>query len=152
MHPETLKKLRQELEDANLSRPYPKWKEVRDLPYLDVCVQEGARIHPPFALPLERIVPAGGIDLLGRYLPEGTLVGGNPYVVNRHESLFGPRPEEWDPERWLRDGESHKKKLERSILTVSISKSDHSIAMTDYQTSLVLGDAYALGSILVFLK
>ncbi|KAJ5690937.1 cytochrome P450 [Penicillium malachiteum] len=116
-YPETLEKLRQELKDANLSLPYPKWKEVRDLPYLDACVQEGARIHPPFALPFERIVPAGGITMLGTYIPEGTLVGGNPYVVNRHEPIFGPRPEEWDPDRWLRGGESHKKKLERSILT-----------------------------------
>lgn len=118
-YPDTMEKLRQELEVAKVSRQYPKWNEVRDLPYLDACVQEGARINPPFALPLERTVPTGGVTVLGSYLPEGTLVGGNPYVVNRHEPTFGPRPEEWNPERWLCGGESHKKKLEQSMLTVS---------------------------------
>ncbi|KAJ5713090.1 uncharacterized protein N7483_010271 [Penicillium malachiteum] len=116
-YPEQLEKLGEELKAANISFPYPKWEEVRDLPYLDACVQEGARIHPPFALPLERIVPAGGVIVLGTSLPEGTLVGGNPNVVNRNEPIFGPRPEEWNPERWLCGGEGHKKKLEQSMLT-----------------------------------
>ncbi|KAK7748114.1 hypothetical protein SLS53_001366 [Cytospora paraplurivora] len=110
-----------ELDAANLSRPHPKWSEVRDLPYLDACVQEGVRIHPPFALPFERVVPTGGVTVLGRYLPEGTLVGGNPYVVNRHESTFGANAEDWDPERWLSGDEGHKKKLEQSVLTVSVA-------------------------------
>lgn len=121
-YPDTMEKLRQELEVAKVSRQYPKWNEVRDLPYLDACVQEGARINPPFALPLERTVPTGGVTVMGSYLPEGTLVGGNPYVVNRHEPTFGPRPEEWNPERWLCGGESHKKKLEQSMLTVSTTR------------------------------
>lgn len=118
-HPDTLQKLQQELDEADLSRPYPKWNEVRDLPYLEACVQEGVRIHPPFALPFERVVPAGGVTVLSNYLPEGTLVGGNAYVVNRHKPTFGANAEEWDPERWLCCGESHKKKLEHSLLTVS---------------------------------
>ncbi|KAI9648453.1 hypothetical protein NHQ30_003087 [Ciborinia camelliae] len=118
-HPDTLQKLQQELNTAELSQPYPQWKEVCDLPYLDACIQEALRIHPPFALPFERVVPAGGITVLGAYLPENTLVGGNPYVVNRHEPTFGTNIEEWSPERWLSGGEGHKKKLEQSMLTVS---------------------------------
>ena len=112
--------MQHELNAADLSRPYPKWNEVRDLPYLDACVQEAVRIHPPFALPFERIVPAGGITVLGYYLPEGTLVGGNPYVVNRHEPTFETNAEDWSPERWLCGDEGHKKRLENSILTVSV--------------------------------
>ncbi|ROV97807.1 hypothetical protein VPNG_08651 [Cytospora leucostoma] len=96
------------------------WSEVRDLPYLDACVQESLRIHPPFALPLERVVPRGGVTVLGRYLPEGTMVGGNPYVVNRHESTFGANAEDWVPERWLSGDKGHKKKLEQSLLTIQI--------------------------------
>ncbi|KAL7928631.1 cytochrome P450 CYP4/CYP19/CYP26 subfamily protein [Trichoderma chlorosporum] len=115
-HPDTLQALQRELDAANLSRPYPKWNEVRDLEYLDACVQEAVRIHPPFALPFERVVPTGGVNVMGKYLPGGVLVGGNPYVVNRHKPTFGANVEDWSPERWLVD-ESHKKKLEQSILT-----------------------------------
>lgn len=87
--------------------------------YLDACVQEAVRIHPPFALPFERVVPVGGVNVMGKYLPEGVFVGGNPYVVNRHKPTFGENVEDWSPERWL-GGEGHKKKLEQSILTVSV--------------------------------
>lgn len=117
-YPYTMEKLRDELRAANLSRPYPQFNEVRDLPYLDACVQEGARLHPPFALPLERVVPEGGVTVLGHYLPGGTLVGGNPYVVNRHKDTFGEDAEFWRPERWLEGDDAHKRKLEQGILTV----------------------------------
>ncbi|RLL97903.1 hypothetical protein CFD26_105311 [Aspergillus turcosus] len=117
VYPHTLQKLRDELEAANLSRPFPRYSEVRDLPYLDACVQEAARIHPPFALPFERVVPKGGITVLGHYLPEGTVVGGSPDVVNRDQNTFGEDAEFWRPERWLEGDSSHKRKLEGSILT-----------------------------------
>ncbi|KAL1866899.1 hypothetical protein Daus18300_006602 [Diaporthe australafricana] len=117
-HPESLRELRRELDAAGLSRPHPRWSEVRDLPYLDACIQESVRVHPPFALPFERVVPAGGVSVLGAYyLPEGTLVGGNPYVVNRHEPTFGAVPDDWVPERWLRGGEAQRKRLEQGLLT-----------------------------------
>ncbi|KAL9617507.1 MAG: hypothetical protein Q9160_007718 [Pyrenula sp. 1 TL-2023] len=121
-YPHTMEKLRDELRAANLSRPYPQFNEVRELPYLDACVQEGARLHPPFALPLERVVPEGGVTVLGHYLPEGTLVGGNPYVVNRHKETFGEDAEFWRPERWLEGDDAHKRKLEQGILTLQLHK------------------------------
>jgi cytochrome P450 len=76
-------------------------------------------MHPPFALPFERIVPEGGITVLGYYLPAGTCVGGSPYVVNRHQGTFGEDTEFWRPERWLERDEKHKIKLMNSVLTVS---------------------------------
>jgi cytochrome P450 len=120
VYPHTLKKLHEELEAANLSRPFPRYSEVRDLPYLDACVQEASRIHPPFALPFERVVPKGGLTVLGHYLPEGTVIGGSPYVVNRDQNTFGEDAEFWRPERWLEGDISHKRKLEGSMLTVCL--------------------------------
>lgn len=32
----------------------------------------------------------------------GTIVGMNPWVVNRDESIFGPEPDRFIPERWLK--------------------------------------------------
>lgn len=121
VYPHTFDKLFKELKDANVSRPYPTWTEIRNLPYLDACVLEGIRMHPPFALPFERVVPKGGITIAGQHLPEGTDVGGNAYVVNRNKGWFGDDAEFWRPERWLEKDEAHKRKLEAGILTVSTS-------------------------------
>ncbi|KAF3020926.1 hypothetical protein E8E14_003696 [Neopestalotiopsis sp. 37M] len=63
-NPETLLNLRRELDSADLTLPYPRLSEVRSLPYLDACVQEAARMHPPFALPFERVVPDTGVEVL----------------------------------------------------------------------------------------
>lgn len=117
-NPTTLARLQEELSSAKLTMPYPKFSEVRDLPYLEACIQEGIRMHPPFALALERVVPKGGINILGHYLPEGTKVGGSPYAVNRHIGTFGDDAESWRPERWLKLGEHDKRRLENSMLTV----------------------------------
>lgn len=116
-----MKRLLDELLDAEkrgrLTRPFPRWKEVRELPYLDACINEGVRMHPPFCLPLERVVPQGGITICGRDIPAGTIVGCNPYVTNRHKPTFGEDADAWRPERWLGD-ERHKKTLEQSVMTV----------------------------------
>ncbi|KAI3342373.1 putative benzoate 4-monooxygenase cytochrome P450 [Ustulina deusta] len=116
-NPDTHENLYEELSGAGVSMPYPKWAEVSNLPYLDACVQEGIRLHPPFSFHFERIVPAGGIEVLGKFLPEGTVVGGNPWVTNRHEGTFGPNPDAWNPERWLAGGDMYRRKLEQMLLT-----------------------------------
>ncbi|OAA43657.1 Cytochrome P450 [Metarhizium rileyi] len=113
----SLRKLVQELETASVSRPYPKWTEVSTLPYLDACVLEALRVHPPFALPFERVVPEGGITLLGHFLPTGTIVGASPYVTNRCKTMYGEDAEFWRPERWLEGDAEHKKKMENGMLT-----------------------------------
>ena len=119
-NPSTLSRLTSELLASNLSTPNPRFSEVRDLPYLDACVQEASRMHPPFALPFERVVPEGGVTVLGYYLPAGTVVGGSPYVVGRHQGTFGKDAEIWRPERWLEGDTAHKKKLDQGVLTVRI--------------------------------
>ncbi|SPQ24135.1 4694387b-5c2e-410e-8096-87984d3615cd [Thermothielavioides terrestris] len=116
-HPDTLKRLRAELlESGPLSKPYPSWKDICDLPYLDACVQEGVRLHPPFCLPLERVVPEGGIMIGGRFYPGGTVVGMSPHVINRHKPTFGEDADVWNPDRWMVSKELRKKR-EDAILT-----------------------------------
>ncbi|KAG9239278.1 putative benzoate 4-monooxygenase cytochrome P450 [Amylocarpus encephaloides] len=113
----TLQKLHTELSSANLTLPYAKLNETQTLPYLDACMWEALRLHPAFALLFERVVPEGGITVLGHYLPAGTWVGGNPYVVNRHKETFGADSEFWRPERWLEGDERHNYTLQQSTLT-----------------------------------
>ncbi|KAK1703418.1 cytochrome P450 [Colletotrichum acutatum] len=77
------------------------WKESQQLPYLSAAVKETFRLHPPVGLLLERVVPDGGLQLPdGPFLPSGTIVGANPWVVHRH-SVFGENLESFDPGRWL---------------------------------------------------
>ncbi|KAK6828682.1 hypothetical protein RU639_003538 [Aspergillus parasiticus] len=94
-------RLQEELRGANLTTP-PQWKEVRSLPYLDAVMREAMRVHPGVGLLLERIVPKGGFTLPdGRFVPEGTMVGMNSWVINRNRTVFGPEPDSFKPERWL---------------------------------------------------
>ena len=122
-HPQSENRLFQEFleveQKKGLSRPYPSWDEVAELPYLDACVNEAIRLHPPFCLQLERVVPKGGVTICGQHLNGGTVVGMNPYVVNRHRPTFGEDVDEWRPERWLKRDEGYSRKLEQSIMTVS---------------------------------
>ncbi|KAL8720222.1 MAG: hypothetical protein Q9225_002884 [Loekoesia sp. 1 TL-2023] len=120
-HPPTLQRLYEELLNAertqHLTRPFPTWTEVCDLPYLDACINEGVRLHPPFCLPFERIVPEEGVTVCGQSFAGGTVVGMSPWVVNRHRPTFGEDADSWRPERWLGQGVEHHKKLENSVLT-----------------------------------
>ena len=121
-NPPTLRPLYDELiaveRTQTLTRPFPTWAEVRDLPYLDACINEGVRLHPPFCLPLERVVPKEGIVICERFFAGNTVVGMSPWVVNRHRPTFGEDVDAWRPNRWLGlDVEQHKK-LQNSLLTV----------------------------------
>ncbi|EED17999.1 benzoate 4-monooxygenase cytochrome P450, putative [Talaromyces stipitatus ATCC 10500] len=116
-NPRTLEKLHAELVAANVSRPRPRWSEVHNLPYLDAVVQEALRVHPPFALPFERIVPEGGLHISGQYIPANTVIGASPYVVNRHKPTYGDDAELWRPERWLEGGPEVRKKRDDGLLT-----------------------------------
>lgn len=79
--------------------------EAEDMPYLQACMWEGLRLHPAVGMSLPRVVPEEGIEIDGRYLQPGTVVGVNPWVVHRDEHIFGEAVEEFRPERWLVDRE-----------------------------------------------
>lgn len=66
------------------------------------------RMHPAVCMLLERYVPQPGLTLpnSNQYIPAGTAVGMNPYVMGRNQSIWGADADEFRPERWLRhDGE-----------------------------------------------
>ncbi|KAK1674047.1 cytochrome P450 family protein [Colletotrichum godetiae] len=109
-NPASLAKLQKEIDDAaaagRLSR-YATWKESKALTYLDACVKEATRMHPPFALPFERVVPECGLKIDGYHIPPGTRIGINPWSLHREVSLYGDEPDLWRPERWLCDEDRH---------------------------------------------
>lgn len=100
-----------ELDNAalNITPTKPaQWNHIRNLSYLDAVIRETLRINPGISLPLERVVPETGFTFPdGRFVPGGTLVGANPFVILRDERIFGDDVDSFHPERWLqRDGES----------------------------------------------
>lgn len=58
-------------------------------------------MHSAVGLPLQRIVPASGTTIAGRFIPGNSSVGINPWVAHRNESVYGGDADLWRPERWL---------------------------------------------------
>ena len=54
------------------------------------------------------MVGKGGLELDGKYVPEGTEVTCNPWLVHRDRTVFGEDAEEFNPERWLESEERTK--------------------------------------------
>lgn len=74
----------------------------------EAVVREAMRMHPGVCMLLERYVPDSGLKLPdGRYVPAGTAVGINPYVVGRNKGIWGDDADTYRPERWLQsEGET----------------------------------------------
>lgn len=80
-------------------------QQIKDLPYLDACINEALRIHSTSALGLPRTVPEGGISIRGQFFPEGTILSVPSYSIHRDPSIWGEDVEEFRPERWF-EGDS----------------------------------------------
>ncbi|KAI7968599.1 hypothetical protein EIK77_006618 [Talaromyces pinophilus] len=99
-----LAKICAELESATLygTDGPVSYKNAKNLPYLEAVIRESIRVHPGFALVLEREVPEEGFHLPdGKVVAPGTIVGMDPWVINRNEEIFGPETDSFKPERWL---------------------------------------------------
>ena len=60
-------------------------------------------MHPVVGQLFERVVPSSGLTLSnGTTLPPGTVVGVNPWVIHYKEDVYGEKPYEFRPERWMR--------------------------------------------------
>ena len=119
-HPQSMRYLLKEIDQAaqngRLSRLVT-WKESRGLPYLDACIKEAARLHPPFGLPFERVVAAGGATICGRRFSAGTVVAIPASVAHRDVDTFGQDCDQWRPDRWLCE-DSRRRRMESALLTV----------------------------------
>jgi cytochrome P450 len=108
-NPSKLHKLQQELNqkehDGFFSRKdkLVRWTEANELSYLGAVIKEALRIHPAAGLSLERVVPLGGTEICGRYLPAGTIVGCSAWTIHQSKEIFGKDVDAFRPERWLED-------------------------------------------------
>ncbi|KAG9221614.1 hypothetical protein CCMSSC00406_0005527 [Pleurotus cornucopiae] len=75
--------------------------QVKRLPYLDAVINEALRIHSTSALGLPRVVPEGGLTVLGQFFPEGTVLSVPSYTIHRNPRVWGEDVETFRPERWF---------------------------------------------------
>ncbi|KAI8255633.1 hypothetical protein K4K56_007815 [Colletotrichum sp. SAR 10_98] len=116
-NPDTMAKLREELADftsrGELSQS-PTFKESQKMPYLQAVIKEALRVHPAVGLPLERIVPAGGVTIAGCFFPAGSVVGINGWVQHRNKAFFGEDADSFNPNRWLIEDEKRLSVMNRN--------------------------------------
>lgn len=111
-HSSALQKLRQEIDDFTAQGRCSEkvtFKESQEMPYFQAVMKEAGRVHPATGLPLWRDVPPGGVEISGRFFPEGTTVGVNTWVAHYNEQVF-PDAKTFRPERWI-EAESDPERL-----------------------------------------
>lgn len=104
---------------------YVTYYEAQRMPYFQACMREALRMHPAVGQLLERIVPKNGTTIEGVFLPEGTIVGINPWVAARDKAVYGADVYMFRPERWLEADEKQLKLMDRNWLAVSTFGSIH---------------------------
>ncbi|KAL8693924.1 MAG: hypothetical protein Q9218_001338 [Villophora microphyllina] len=95
------KKLAYEVRSACAHESEISAERVSGLSYLNAVIEEGLRLCPPVALGMPRLVPVGGAEVSGEWLPAGTFVSASGYSSNRAASNFPENPEDFRPSRWL---------------------------------------------------
>lgn len=89
--------------DRNALQQPISYTETLALPYLQAVIKEATRLLPSIVYQLLRYVPAGGITVDGKYVPEGSVVGMSPISQNRDKAIWGADADSFRPERWTED-------------------------------------------------
>lgn len=107
-NPVVYNRLVNEIDDAfangEASNPI-KYQETQKLTYLQACIKEGLRMHPPGGLGIPRDAPAAGLEFEGHHIPAGTWIFMTPWVNHRRPDIYGKDADYFRPERWLEDPE-----------------------------------------------
>lgn len=69
-------------------------QDIQALPYLNAVMEETLRLYGPVPGSLSRVVPIGGLQIFGHYVPGGTIVGTQSYSMHRHPEIYS------EPERY----------------------------------------------------
>ncbi|EUC66191.1 cytochrome P450 family monooxygenase, partial [Rhizoctonia solani AG-3 Rhs1AP] len=75
--------------------------ELDTLKLLDATIKEGLRFRPPVALTGSRTVPKGGMEMMGYFVPEGTVLTTQAMSICRQRPDLFPNADVFDPSRWL---------------------------------------------------
>ena len=99
-HPETLARLRKELEEEFRSESDITMARLASLPYVRAVIDETLRMYPPISGELRRAVPPEGAVVCGHFIPGGTIISVYALAACDNPSNFA-QPKRFTPERWL---------------------------------------------------
>jgi cytochrome P450 len=119
-HPDKMAKVVEEIDaadkDNKLSDPISYKESIAHLPYTGAAIKEAMRLHPSVGLLMERHVPPQGAEICGQFIPGGTIVGINPWVLQHDPNVYQD-PEAFIPERWLTTDVELLSRMENSFLS-----------------------------------
>ncbi|KAK7752820.1 hypothetical protein SLS62_005162 [Diatrype stigma] len=77
------------------------YEEAKRLPYLQAVLNEGLRLTPPAIGGFPKRVPPEGDTICGRFVPGGTDIFFNTWLMLRNKEVFGEDADVFRPERFL---------------------------------------------------
>lgn len=99
-HPEEMAAVIDELDELYADGSEVSYQALRAMPHLEAAIKEALRLHPPLILLLR--VAQVDLDVGGRHIAAGKMVGASPAVSNRIGEAFGD-PDVFRPGRYLDD-------------------------------------------------
>jgi len=102
-NPRAQQKLQKELDEAlgTEDMTVSTFEQVKRLTYLEAVINESLRIHSTSAIGLPRLVPEGGLTILGKYFPPNTVLSVPSYTIHRDKGVWGDDADVFRPERWF---------------------------------------------------
>ena len=99
-HPDEMAAVVAELDELYADGSEVSYQALREMPRLESAIKEALRLHPPLILLLR--VANVDMDVGGRHIAAGKMVGASPSVSNRIGEAFDD-PDEFRPSRYLED-------------------------------------------------
>ncbi|KAL2086689.1 hypothetical protein ACEWY4_017748 [Coilia grayii] len=99
-HPETLKKLHEEIDEVFPNKADIQYEPLMQMEYLDCVLNETLRLYPPAAR-LERVCKKT-VDICGVIIPKDVVVMVPTFALHRDPEIW-PDPEAFKPERFSKE-------------------------------------------------
>ncbi|KAF7185707.1 Cytochrome P450 monooxygenase [Pseudocercospora fuligena] len=99
-NPDKYQRLVDEIRSSFKSEDEIVYEKLSKLTYLNACIEEGLRIHPPVPTGLLRTVPKEGDTIDGQWIPGGTSVAVGGWAASHNPVNFRDC-DSFIPERWL---------------------------------------------------